>query len=84
MRIFTITMLTVLMLSGTIGYAEKDEVEMQTTFIRGNKELPQILFIVPWRDLKKERRKEQTIVLHSLFGDLFDPVDLTQTYQSDK
>lgn len=54
--------------------AVEDKVELETTFIKGNKELPQVLYVVPWKDMKKERRKEEIIVLHSLFGDLFDPV----------
>ena len=54
--------------------AEEDEVELETTFIKGNKELPQVLYIVPWKDMKKERSRKEIIVLHSLFGDAFDPV----------
>lgn len=54
--------------------AVEDKVELETTFIKGNKELPQVLYVVPWKDMKKERHKEEIIVLHSLFGDLFDPV----------
>jgi len=51
-----------------------DEVELETTFIKGNKELPQVLYIVPWKDVKKEKGKKKILVLHSLFGDAFDPV----------
>lgn len=54
--------------------AVEDRVELETTYIKGNKELPQVLYVVPWKDMKKEQRKEEIIVLHSLFGDLFDPV----------
>jgi len=52
----------------------EDEVELETTFIKGNKELPQVLYIVPWKEVKKEKGKRKTLVLHSLFGDAFDPV----------
>ena len=52
----------------------EDRLELETTFIKGNKELPQILYVVPWKDTKTVKRKEQQIVLHSLFGDLFDPI----------
>lgn len=66
--------ITVLAFLGiTVVHAE-EKVQMETTIIKGNKELPQILYIVPWRDMKEERRKEQQLVLHSLYGDLFDPV----------
>ncbi len=57
----------------TPGHTD-DRLELETTFIKGNKEMPQIIYVVPWKDLKKEQRREQTLVLHSLFGDLFEPV----------
>ena len=53
----------------------QDRLELETTFIKGNKELPQILYVVPWKDIKRSRKKEQQIVLYSLFGDLFEPVN---------
>jgi len=52
----------------------QDTIELQTTTIKGNKELPKILFIVPWKDVKPSKQNQQELVLHSLFGDLFDPV----------
>lgn len=54
----------------------EDRIELETTFIKGNKEMPQIIYVVPWKDTKDEVRQEQRLVLHSLFGDLFDPVYL--------
>ena len=54
-------------------YAE-DTIELRTTTIKGNKELPKILYIVPWKNIKKSRKAERKLVLHSLFGDLFNPV----------
>ncbi|MBI3560602.1 MAG: hypothetical protein HY080_02650 [Gammaproteobacteria bacterium] len=57
----------------------EDKLQLETTIIKNNTELPQIIYIVPWRDLKQEKRKEQTLVLHSLYGDLFDPVSPTGT-----
>lgn len=53
----------------------EDRLELETTFIKGNKELPQILYVVPWKEVKSTRKKQQQIVLYSLFGDLFDPVN---------
>lgn len=53
----------------------EDRLELETTFIKGNKELPQILYVVPWKETKSSKKKEQQIVLHSLFGDLFEPVN---------
>lgn len=52
----------------------QDRVEIDSIVIKGNKEFPQILYIVPWKDMKNKSEKEQTLVLHSLFGNLFDPV----------
>lgn len=52
----------------------EDEIELRTTTIKGNKELPKILYVVPWKDVKRNKKTERKLVLHSLFGDLFDPV----------
>ena len=54
--------------------AAQDRIELETTTIKGNKELPRVLYIVPWQDVTPTRKPEQELVLHSLFGDLFDPV----------
>lgn len=59
----------------------EDEIELQTTIIKGNKELPKILYVVPWKDMKKNKSVERKLVLHSLFGDLFDPVVPRQNMQ---
>ncbi|VAW87341.1 hypothetical protein MNBD_GAMMA18-279 [hydrothermal vent metagenome] len=73
---FLITLITTILISTASGHliADDDEVEMETTFIKGNKELPQVLYIVPWQELKTEQKKEKTLILHSLFGDAFEPV----------
>jgi len=57
----------------------EDTIELRTTTIKGNKELPKILYVVPWKDIKKNTKAERKLVLHSLFGDLFDPVLPQQT-----
>ena len=57
---------------------EGDQIELEITTIKGNKELPKILYLVPWKDIKQTIKAEQKLVLHSLFGDLFDPVLPTQ------
>lgn len=51
-----------------------DQIELEITTIKGNRELPKILYLVPWKDIKQAKKAEQKLVLHSLFGDLFDPV----------
>lgn len=67
-----ITLLLILLLPAATF--AKDEIELQTTIIKGNKELPKILYVVPWKDITKSKKSERKLVLHSLFGDLFDPV----------
>ena len=58
----------------SVSAMAEDRIELETTRIIGNKELPGILYIVPWSDAKKAKSSEQRLVLHSLFGDLFEPV----------
>lgn len=63
-----------LLISGSSLYAD-DTRELDVTIIKGNKEAPQILYMVPWQETKTSTKKEeQKLVLHSLFGDLFDPM----------
>jgi hypothetical protein len=52
----------------------EDTVELTTTFIKGNKELPQALYIVPWQEIKKTKTTPENMVLHSLYGDIFQPI----------
>lgn len=66
------TLLLILLLP--VAALAEDEIELQTTIIKGNKELPKILYVVPWKDISKNKTAERKLVLHSLFGDLFDPV----------
>lgn len=51
-----------------------DFVELKTSFIKGNKELPQVLYIVPWQTVKQVKQKPKNMELHSLYGDIFQPV----------
>jgi len=74
MKLIITGMITVILISMTGHSFSDDEVELETTFIKGNKELPQVLYIVPWKEVKKEKGKKKILVLHSLFGDAFDPV----------
>ena len=52
----------------------EDRIILEITTIKGNEELPKILYIVPWKEISASKSEEQKLVLHSLFGDLFDPV----------
>ena len=61
--------------AGVIGTAVAQErIELESIYVKGNKEFPQTLYVVPWKEIKGKDREEQPLVLHSLFGDLFDPV----------
>jgi hypothetical protein len=51
----------------------QDKIELDTTTIKGNTELPKFLYVVPWQDRKSDQKQEQKLVLHNLYGDLFDP-----------
>ena len=55
---------------------EKEKIKLETLKIQANKELPKMLFIVPWKNNSHTAGVESTqkLVLHSLYGDLFDPV----------
>jgi hypothetical protein len=48
--------------------------QIRITTIKANKELPKILYIVPWKDVETPKKPPRELVLHSLYGDLFDPV----------
>lgn len=56
------------------GAQNASQMELNTTVIKGNTELPKYLYVVPWQDRKSEQKVEQKLVLHNLYGDLFDPV----------
>lgn len=51
----------------------EDKIELDTTVIKGNAELPKILYVVPWQDISENKLTTQKLTLHSLFGDLFEP-----------
>ena len=63
-----------MMMSLPLLAVAEDKIELKTTIIKANTELPKILYVVPWQDTKEKKASEQKLVLHSLFGDLFDPV----------
>ncbi len=62
-----------------LGAVAQDTIELETTTIKGNKELPKILYIVPWKEVETGLQEQQQLILHSLSDDLFDPV-LLVTY----
>lgn len=70
---FSAVFIGVVLLFNSVGADEV--IELDTTTIRGNTELPKYLYVVPWQDRADSKgRKEQKLVLHNLYSDLFDPV----------
>ncbi|MFA5531741.1 MAG: hypothetical protein WDA11_13865 [Thiohalomonadaceae bacterium] len=51
-----------------------DRIELDITTIKGNRELPRIIYVVPWKEIEHSQTSDYKLVLHSLYGDLFDPV----------
>lgn len=57
------------------SYALSDDTQsVDTTHIRASKELPKVLYVVPWKDINGRDDTEQKLVLHNFFGDLYDPL----------
>ncbi|RYY77085.1 MAG: hypothetical protein EOO52_06250 [Gammaproteobacteria bacterium] len=48
--------------------------EVDTTRIKASRELPKVLYVVPWKDLEARKDTEEKLVLHDFFGDLYEPV----------
>lgn len=51
----------------------QDKIELDTTTIKGNSELPKILYVVPWSEKIIKQSQSQKLVLHSLFGNFLEP-----------
>jgi len=56
------------------AHAVEDKIELETTIIKGNTELPRVIYLVPWQDISESKSAQQKLKLHSLFGDLFEPM----------
>jgi hypothetical protein len=54
--------------------AKEEGVEVDATRIKANKDLPKVLYVVPWKDMESNKNTDQKIVLNDFFGDLYDPV----------
>ena len=76
-RVLTAALLTML-LAVPAAHAQ-DKIEMELTVVKGNKELPKVLYIVPWKRLA-DGDIQQKLVLHSLFEDAFNPIE-PQTFE---
>jgi hypothetical protein len=81
MKLRTLLMLS--MFTAAVA-AEEDGIQLETTRIKANKELPQILYIVPWKDFEAPTGKEQKLKLHNFFDDLYEPILATKSSKSDQ
>lgn len=57
------------------SFAE-DKIKLETITIKGNKELPKILYVVPWQEAARTKQKEQKLKLHRFFGELYEPLSV--------
>jgi hypothetical protein len=64
--------LLICLLSNSVIADDKQDVD--TTHIKASKELPKVLYVVPWKDLEARKDTEEKLVLHDFFGDLYEPV----------
>jgi hypothetical protein len=62
--------------------AKEENVEVDATRIKANKDLPKVLYVVPWKDMESNKNVDQKLVLHDFFGDLYDPVLASSTAHS--
>ena len=62
----------------------EDKIELETTVIKGNTELPKFLYVVPWQDISDNKKAQQKLTLHSLFGDVLEPVTPQKPATDDK
>lgn len=45
----------------------------EQTAAEDNQALPNILYVVPWKDSKDTKKGKTKLVLHDLIGDLYEP-----------
>lgn len=64
----------VLSLIVSVSTLAQDKIRLETIQIKGNKELPKILYVVPWQDAGHKKKTDQKIKLHNFFGELYEPL----------
>ncbi|MBL4607504.1 MAG: hypothetical protein JKY01_06715 [Pseudomonadales bacterium] len=69
-----------LLLLSAFGLHAEGALQLETTIIKANTELPNVMYMVPWQKQKENRKiSRQRLKLHSLYGDAFDPVYPTES-----
>lgn len=75
MRTTSLALLLLLSVSAQAQQVPRIEIEMEATTIKANKELPKLLYIVPWKDTElAEATGERKILIPTLFGEFYQPV----------
>jgi hypothetical protein len=68
-----------------VNVTAKDEsLEVDATRIKADKELPKVLYVVPWKDMESTKNADQKLVVHDFLGDLYDPVLASSTAHATK
>jgi len=73
LKYFIIPLFLLLMVTTHHAISE-DKIELKTIKIKGNKELPKILYVVPWQESGKSKKRTQKLQLHNFFGDIYEPI----------
>lgn len=73
-RYSAVALLTLVAASLSPAVMGQEIIELETTTIQGNTELPKYMYVVPWRDTKSTKAQDRKLKLHNLYGDLFDPL----------
>lgn len=56
------------------GKVADTNIQVEVTRIKANKEQPNVLYVVPWKEMESSKDTEQKLVLHDFFGNIYDPV----------
>jgi hypothetical protein len=54
------------------------QMQVETTVIQGNTELPKYLYVVPWQEKRKKNQAAQKVTLHNIYGDILEPKGIQQ------
>lgn len=74
-------LLTLLICSATLQAEQR--IQLQSSTITGNSELPKILYVVPWKNVPATEFGEE-LMLHKVSADFIKPVDPDEFVQQAK
>lgn len=73
MRLNRLTIAMVLLMAGASSVAAETKLELEATEITGARELPKVLYIVPW---KKTEPDPRPLPMRSLVDEVLAPIDM--------